>query len=127
MIGLIFALFGLACIVYVTLILALSCVGILLIAWKLIWATGRQLLSLFTRSSDTRIHRKRLRKGQARSRHPLPTSSRTTTAWKRGGVHRRFPEANVGNDITIIAGDQTPGRALYSEIDPPPRSKLAEN
>lgn len=127
MIGVVFALFGLACVFYVVLIVAASLAAIIVIAWKMLWAMGREVVLLFINPTTKRRHGRRSRIRQPRSTQPLSKSTGTTTSWRRGRVSRLSDEPNVGNDITIIAGDQTPGKALYSELDPPPHSKLAEN
>jgi hypothetical protein len=128
MIGLVFALVGLACIVYSMFIVAAAFVGLFAIAWTLLSAAGRQLLRRFDQPRKLVAQRAHSREGQPRTRRPLLRAISTTIAETSGGMQGRSPSApNIGNDITIIAGDQAPGKALYSELDSPPQSKLAEN
>src|SRR5690242_5704361 len=76
MIGLLFALLGLACMVYAMFIVGVFFVSILAIAWKLLWATGLQLVSLFTRPRKVAPHTSRVRRGRARSTHPRSQATR---------------------------------------------------
>jgi hypothetical protein len=116
MIGLVAILATFACIVYAMFVVVVSFVGLIGIVWLLLRAAAQELSLFFSapqessagsRSSANVAHRI-----QGRRARPMHVSSRTL---------------KLGNDIVIIAGDRTSGKALYSELDPPPRSKVAEN
>jgi hypothetical protein len=128
MIGLLLALAGLACLVYTMFIIVIMLAGSIVIVWELLSAAGRRLILRFDKSPRLPADRTRSRGGQ-----PYTERSRSDPKWTNAvgvsgvGAARSAVVPNIGNDIRIIAGDQTPGMALYSEIDPPPHSKLAEN
>jgi hypothetical protein len=116
MIGLVAILATFACIVYATFVVVISFAGLIGIVWLLLRAVMQEMSLFFSaphesstssRSSANVAHR--IQRSRSRSMH---VSSRRL---KRG------------NDIVILAGDRTPGKALYSEADPPPRAKHAGN
>jgi hypothetical protein len=116
MIGLVAILATFACIVYATFAVVVSFVGLIGIVWLLLRAVAQEMSLFFAAPQESSASSRgsaiaTLRTQGSRAKSTCPSSRRL----KRG------------NDIVIIAGDRTPGKALYSELDPPPRSKLAEN
>jgi sterol desaturase/sphingolipid hydroxylase (fatty acid hydroxylase superfamily) len=101
MIGLVAILATFACIVYAMFVVVVSFVGLIGIVWLLLRAAAQELSLFFAAPQESANQAQR--------------------------IHRSRIRPKLGNDVVILAGDRTPGKALYSELDPPPRSKLAEN
>jgi hypothetical protein len=106
----------LACIVYAMFAVVVSFVGLIGIVWLLLRAAAQELSLFFS------------------APHESSTSSRSSAnvahrvqASRTRSMHVSSRRLKLGNDIVIIAGDRTPGKALYSELDPPQSSKLTEN
>jgi hypothetical protein len=115
-IGFVAALVGLASIVYAIFAVAISFFGLIAIVWLLLRAVAQEM-SLFLSAPHESSTRSRSSAKAAVRIHGSRTMS--TDPSSRG--------LKLGNDITIIAGDRTSGKALYSEVDRPPRAKHAEN
>jgi hypothetical protein len=116
MIGVVAILVTLASIVYGTFVVAISFVGLIAILWLLLRAVVQELSRFVAAPQE--------------SSPGSPSSANTThriQESRTGSMHVSLRSLKRGNDIVIIAGVRTPGKALYSELDPPPRSKLAEN
>ena len=116
MIGVVAILVAFAWIVYATFAVMVSFVGLIVIVWLLLRAAAQELYLFFSAPHESSTNSRSFANAAYRIQRSRGRS-----------MHVSSGRLKLGNDIVILAGDRTPGKALYSELDPPQRSKLAEN